>query len=122
MLDGVRERDYDALLELSDPEVQWHSFFAAVGEGGVYRGHEAMRQYMDDLDEAFESAGAEVDDGLAIGDIVVLVGRLHYRGRDSGVESATPAGWLFHFRRRKLVLFRAFREPEKVLAGIGQRT
>ena len=116
----MSRRDFEALAALSDPEVEWHSFFAALGEDGVYRGHAGMRQYMRDLAEAFETARAEPDDALQIGQTVLLVGHLHYRGRDSGVESETPAGWIFQFRANRVLLFRAFRDPEQVIAATGQ--
>ena len=35
-------RDSSRLIALSDPEVEWHSFFA-LSEGGVYRGHDGTR-------------------------------------------------------------------------------
>jgi ketosteroid isomerase-like protein len=118
VLDALGRRDAARLIELSDPEVEWQSFFA-FGEGGAYRGHDGTRRYMRDLEDAFEIGLAEVDDALGIGEVAVLVGRLRYRGKGSGVESASPAGWMMKFREGKLILFRAFREPEQVLGAIG---
>ena len=94
VLDALARRDVAGLIDLSDPEVQWHSFFAEVtfGAGGGYRGHDGIRQYIRDLNDAWEIVRADVDDGLEVGDIVLLVGRIHYRGKASGVETATPAG------------------------------
>ena len=45
-LDAVTRRDLSRLIALSDPEVEWRSFFAIGEEGGVYRGHDAMPQYI----------------------------------------------------------------------------
>lgn len=118
VLDGLGTRDSSHLIALSDPEVEWHSFFA-IGEGGVYRGHDGTRRYMSDLEDAWEVGRAEVDDALCVGDIAVLVGRIHYRGKGSGVESASEAGWMLKFRGGKLLCFRAFREPEQALEAVG---
>ena len=60
-----------------------------------------------------------MDSALEIGDIAVLVGRIHFRGKGSGVESASPAGWMLKFRDGKLLCFRAFREPEQALEAVG---
>jgi hypothetical protein len=49
----------------------------------------------------------------------VLVGRIHYRGKGSGVESASTAGWMLKFRDEKLLCFRAFREPAQALEAVG---
>ena len=45
---------------------------------------------------------ADVDDGIGVGNIALLVGRIHYRGKASGVETASPAGWMFKFREAKV--------------------
>jgi hypothetical protein len=74
---------------------------------------------MSDLNDAFEIGRAEVDDGLGIGDVAVLVGRIHYRGKGSGMESDSPAGWMLKFRDGKVLCFRAFREPQTVLESVG---
>jgi hypothetical protein len=85
------------------------------------RGHDGTRRYISNLDDAFEIGRAEIDDGLGIGDVAVLVGRIVYRGKGSGVESETPAGWMLRFRGGKVICFRAFREPEQALAAVGRR-
>jgi ketosteroid isomerase-like protein len=121
VLAALGTRDPSHLIALSDPEVEWHSFFA-LSEGGVYRGHDGTRRYMSDLSDAWEIGIAEVDDALGIGDVAVLVGRIHYRGKGSGVESASPAGWMLKFRHGRVVCFRAFREPEQALEALGLET
>jgi uncharacterized protein len=121
VMDALGERDADRLIELSDPDVEWHSLFAIGEEGGTYRGHDGARRYMSDIDDAWEVGRAEVDDALGIGDVAVLVGRIRYRGRGSGVESESPVGWMLRFRRGKLVCFRAFRQPEEALEAVGVR-
>jgi|SRR5437667_2748456 len=118
VLEAVTRRDLSRLIAFTDPEVEWQSFFA-VGEEGVYRGHDAMRKYVSDLDDAWEFLRPEVNDGVGVGDVALLVGRLHYRGKTSGVETESPAGWMFRFRNGKVLCFRAFREPEQALGAVG---
>jgi ketosteroid isomerase-like protein len=62
---------------------------------------------------------ADVDDGVGVGDVAVLFGRIHYRGRFSGIETETPAGWMIKVRDGRVVCIRAFREPEKALEAVG---
>jgi uncharacterized protein len=118
VMQTLNTRDPSLLISLSDPKIEWHSFFA-LGEGGAYRGHDGTRRYMSDMNDAFERVRADVDDALGVGNVVVLVGRIHFRGRGSGVESEAPAGWVLRFRDEKLLSFRAFREPEQALAAVG---
>ena len=121
VLDAISGRDLSRLTALTDPEIEWQSFFAELGEGGVYRGHNGLRRYLSDLGEAWEILRPDVDDGLAVGNVAVLVGRVHYRGKGGGVETESPAGWMFRFRRGKVLRFRAFREPEQALEAVGLR-
>ncbi len=119
VMKALSQRDLPRLIDFADPEVEWRSFFAELGEGGVYRGHEGTRRYLNDLSEAWEIVRADVDDALGVGDVALLVGRIHYRGRGSGAETETAAGWMLKFRQRKLLRFRAFRDPERALEAVG---
>jgi ketosteroid isomerase-like protein len=120
VLDAIARRDLKSVIALTDPEVEWHSFFAELGDEGVYRGHKGTRQYMRDLNDAWEIMRADVDKTLGVGEVAVLIGRIHYRGRFSGIETETPAGWMLKFRNGRVVCFRAFREPEHALEVLGQ--
>jgi ketosteroid isomerase-like protein len=93
--------------------------FAELGQGGVYQGHDGTRQYLSDLDDAWEIVRADVDDGIGIGEVAILIGRIHYRGKASGIETESAAGWMLKFRQGKVVCFRAFREPEQALERVG---
>jgi ketosteroid isomerase-like protein len=53
VMDALGRRDLSRLIAFADPEVEWRSFFAELGEGGVYRGHDGTRRYMSDLNEAW---------------------------------------------------------------------
>jgi len=89
-----------------------------LGEEG-YNGHDALRRYLSDIHEAFEDLRPLIDDALEIGEVVIAVGRVYYRGRESGVETDSAAGWIFKFRHEKVIVFRAFFEPEKQLEAVG---
>jgi ketosteroid isomerase-like protein len=119
VMDALSRGDVEAMVGFADADVEWHSFFANLGEGGVYRGHPGTRRYASDLREAWDIVRADVDDMVVVGDVAVLVGRIHYRGKGSGIETETAAGWVLTFREGRLLRFRAFREPEAALAAVG---
>jgi ketosteroid isomerase-like protein len=119
VMDALGRGDLASMIAFADPEVEWHSFFAELGQGGVYRGHDGTRQYLSDLGDAWEIVRADVDDGIGVSDVVLLVGRIHYRGKGSGIETETAAGWMLKFRQGKVICFRAFREPAHALEAVG---
>src|SRR5436190_22814092 len=121
VIEAVARQDLSRLIELTDPEVEWHSFLAELGEEGHYHGHNGIRRYVSDLNDAWELLSTEVADTLAVGALVLAVGQLRYRGKGSGVETQSPAGYIIKFRRGKVVYMRAFREPEQALGAVGLR-
>jgi ketosteroid isomerase-like protein len=118
-IDAVARADLERLLELTDPEVEWESFFAL--HGPAYHGHDGIRRYMRDLTDAFEDIHPQAEHMLSVGPLVIGFGSVHYRGRTSGVETESSAGWLFRFRDGKVLRFRAFGDPVRALEGIGRR-
>ena len=118
VLDMMNRRDVDELIAISDVDVEWHSLFA-IGAGGVHRGHEGTRDYMRNLDDAWEEGYSEVTSALAVDDLALCVGCIHYRGKDSGVEGTAPVGWVLKFRDGKINYFRAFQDPARVLGALG---
>jgi ketosteroid isomerase-like protein len=122
VFDAVARQDLSRLIELTDPEVEWQSFFALGEQGGVYRGHHGIERYIGDLVDAWETVRPEIEDGVGVGAVVVAVGRIHDRGRGSGVETEASAGWVLEFRSQRVLVFRAFQQPEQVLGAIGRST
>ena len=118
-IDAVARQDAARLVELTDPEVEWHSFLAQLGEGGVYRGHDGIWRYMSDLSDAWDFLQTEANDVLTVGDVVVVVGCLRFRGKGSGVETEAPAGYVARVRGGRIAYMRAFRDPEQALLAVG---
>jgi ketosteroid isomerase-like protein len=119
LVDAVARQDLEALLQLTDPDVVFQSYFAQVTEGGVYRGHDGIKQYVADLAETAEVLQSVIDDILRVGATIIAVGRLTYRGKGSGVETETPIGYFLRVRDGRLFRLRAFRDPEETLASLG---
>ena len=118
VIDAVEARDIDRLIELTDSEVEWRSAFVA-GTGGVYRGHNGMREYVRDMKDAWDIVRLDVDHEIGVGEVVLFIGRSHYRGKGSGVEAESESGYLLKFREGRVVTFRPLRDPEKALETIG---
>src|SRR4051812_10111329 len=119
LVDAVASQDLARLIELTDPKVEWHSFFAQLQQGGVYHGHDGIRQYAEDLRETFELLRTDIIDTLCIGAVVLMVGRLRYRGKGSGVESESLGGYLLQDRRGGGAVLGALPGAREGLAAAG---
>ena len=119
--EAASRRDIDALLAVVDPEVEWRGAVAALVGGGatVYRGHEGVREWLRDLEEAFadiEIAYSEIRD---LGERLVALGHFRARGKNSGVLVETPAGWVVEFKDGRVSYVRAYFDPQEALEAAG---
>ncbi|HEX2371440.1 MAG TPA: nuclear transport factor 2 family protein [Solirubrobacterales bacterium] len=96
-------RDIDYWIEHADSEVEVWSKYAALDEGGEpYRGHAGMREWRAEIDRNFEFHEVRADDFRSVGDQVVALGSVRFRGNASGSELQYPFGWVCEMRDGRL--------------------
>jgi ketosteroid isomerase-like protein len=96
---ALNQGEIAALLAIADPSVEYASYLASVSGGaGAYRGHDGIRQFLRDLEEAWDWFRVEVDELRDLGECVLMVGRLQAKGRTSGLEVAKELAWILDFR------------------------
>lgn len=119
-IDAFNRRDLQAMLETVHPEGEWFSFRAQL-EGEPYRGHAGMRRFFEDLTEDWDHFALEVEEIVERGDTVLTVARVRARGRGSGVEVDSTAGFVGEVRDLKLIRLQSFSDPDaaRVAAGLG---
>jgi hypothetical protein len=71
-MDAINRRDFEALAEIVDPELEFHSVIAAV-EGEPFRGPDGMRIWAEQVDAVAEDYFVEVKDVLDAGERSVLL-------------------------------------------------
>ena len=91
-IEAINRRDVEALLPLLDPAIEWHMALQAVlgGEAAVYHGHEGVREYFRDMDEAFANVQVTYSDIRDLGDRVIGIG--NFRTRATASRSSLPSG------------------------------
>jgi ketosteroid isomerase-like protein len=116
---ALNARDADALVALCDPSIEIHSVFAAVG-GAVYHGHDGVRKWQADLEDAWSGEfRSEVDSYFDLGDRTVAVGLLRGRGGQSGIEVAMPASAVAEWRDGRCAYFKAYADRDEALRSLG---
>lgn len=123
-VDAFNRRDVEGQLEELDTEVELHAalFVMLGGESTVYRGHEGLRKYLRDLDEAFaEFQIDEVSEIRELGERVVAIGHLRGRGKASGAEVESPIGYVVEYRNGKALRMDDFFDPKEALEAAGLR-
>jgi ketosteroid isomerase-like protein len=112
-------RDTEAALPYLDPEVELRSAIIGGAEGITYRGHEGVRDWMIESDATFGELRLEPEEWRDTGDDVLLLGRLHARGRESGVEVESAIAWLLTLRGGDIVRMRGYLNPQEALEAAG---
>jgi ketosteroid isomerase-like protein len=123
-IEAFNRRDVDAMLRGNHPDVAYQTAIASMeGDAGVYHGHEGVRQWSRDLDEAVEDLHGVLEELYDLGGGRYLgAGRFHGRGKGSGAEFDVPMAWVYISEETEdelLVRYEAYFEREKALNSVG---
>ncbi|MEK6251007.1 MAG: nuclear transport factor 2 family protein [Actinomycetota bacterium] len=109
---GDREIDAAAV----DPDAEVHSAMTRA----VYRGYGGIKDWMAEIDEQFESWQISVDELRDVPDgSLVVLGRVHFRGRASGVEFDQSIAWLIWFAGERISTMCIFSGHDRALEAAG---
>lgn len=115
---AINGRDVDALIALCDPNIEVRSTFAAVS-GASYRGHDGVRRWQRDLEEAWGSFHVEPEVYFDLGEKTLCLGELRGRGGQSGADVAMPAIGLASWREGLCLSHLGYLRKEDALAALG---
>ena len=97
--DGLR-----AMLPLMDPDVEVVPSGAFPGTQGIFRGHDGVRAFFAQLDEAFDEFWYDLERLVPYADDVVVAEFVtHGRGRGSGLRVQLPAAHVIQVRNGLIV-------------------
>jgi ketosteroid isomerase-like protein len=120
-MEAWNREDLDALIPLSDPEVEFVSIFAGM-EGRTYRGHDGLRRYFADMEDAWAEFIREIEEVRDAGsDQVVVFFRLRGTARASGVPVDERVTTVFHLRAGRLRRMVVYRDRDDALKAAGLR-
>jgi hypothetical protein len=111
--------EVEAFIALCDPSVEVHSSFAALG-GGVYQGHDGVRAYFRDLEDAWGDAfRIEAEAYFDLGESTLAFYALRGQGRQSGMEVAMPIAQEVRYRSGLCVYFKSHADRDDALRELG---
>src|SRR2546421_1688444 len=88
--DAFTSGEPDRAVELWHPDGEFRPAVAGAVEETVYRGHEDLRRYWDDLFSSFSEVRLDDLEFRDVGDRVLVLYQLNVRGRDSDLTIAQP--------------------------------
>ena len=100
-IEAFNQRDVEAILADMDPDIEFESRFAMAG-GSRYHGHDGVRGWLADLDEAWEHIGVEIERVFEDGEETIALITLDAKGRASGLDIREAAAHRLAWRDGKV--------------------
>jgi len=115
---AVLSRDFDALVAITHPDIVFTSMIRE-SEGGVYRGHEGMREFFESLLEVLPDWRPEIEDVEDYGDRMLV--RAHiYASPPGGEVPMEQVLWhVIRLRDGLAIRWDFFRTEEEARAALG---
>jgi ketosteroid isomerase-like protein len=111
--------DIDAALEMFDPEIEWHTYIVPGPGGGVYRGHDGVRELWSEAKKIFGGFRNEPEEMFDAGDQIVAFVRVEGVGAKSGVAVQARIAHLHTFRGGKVLRVESFEDRDAALRAAG---
>jgi ketosteroid isomerase-like protein len=116
---AVNRNDPEAFIRLSDHKVEGTSVITGPF-GTAYRGHDGIRRYFRDLDDAWEgNFQVEIEALFDLGEHTLSFYVFHGRGRRSGVEVTMPGAVVVRWRNGLVAYFKGYADRDEALRELG---
>ena len=114
---AFKDLDAEALVAVSDPEIEFGT--SAAAPGGTYRGHTGIRRYVKEIEGAFGHRwDAEIDRIADAGDDrVILIARVFGQGK-AGEPLELHVAHVWELRDGKLLRGTVYLDPEAALDAV----
>ena len=108
------------LWRLLDPDVEWIPITAPL-DGSGYRGHEGVRQWIDEMRQVWGDFEPLPEEFVDLGDGRLLaIGTWRAQARTSGVQlNSQPGAWLIHLRHQRIIRMQTFSDRRRALEAAG---
>jgi len=115
---ALNRGDLSVVLDLLDPEIEWHEP-ATSPEGGAHRGRDSFERFLRGWLESFDGFRVEPERVVERGDKLVAVVRQTGSGRSSGLQVETRLAHVWTVADGKAVRWEAVADPEAALGDGG---
>jgi uncharacterized protein len=118
--DAFNRDDLERSLEAFDPDVEWHTYIVPGPGGGIYRGHDGVRELWAEAHRIFGEFRNVPEEIFEVGGHVVAYISVEGVGARSGAAVQARIAHLYTFRDGKIASVRSFddRDEARRVAGL----
>ena len=117
-IEAINRGDLEGALKHIHPDVVFEPLRSPVQ--GTYRGHRGFRDWFADTADSFDSFRIDHREVRDLGDDRLLaIGRLHVRGKGSGIETDVPTAGIVTIRDGRMIAFKDYAERAAALEAAG---
>ena len=109
--------DVEELLGWLTEDVELRSAIVGGASGSTYHGHDGVRQWAREVDEAFDELRMLPHEFSEVGDLVVALGHVQARGGASGLVLDVAIGWVVSVRNGKAATLHGYLDHAEALAA-----
>ena len=117
IVDAINRGDIEAVCRLTTEDIVVIALRSATE--GAYVGHDGVRSLFADTGATFEVFRLDYPDVRDLGDGLLVIGTVHFRGRGSQVETSVPSACIARFSEGKLSRFEDFGDARLALQAAG---
>lgn len=121
IVEALNRGDVEAMLARMHPDFEWRPLESSPVAGGVYRGHEQVRRYVEDWLGTFDNLRLELEEPSEVAGRVIAVVHGHARGRASGLQLDTRFCQVWTVRDGAAVGMEEYATRELALAEVHSR-
>jgi ketosteroid isomerase-like protein len=113
--DALNRGDLSVVLELLDPDIEWHEP-APSPDAGTHRGRDSFERFLRGWRESFDGFRVEPEQVVERGDELVAVVRQTGTGRSSGLPVETRLAHVWTVANGRAIRWEAVPDAEAALA------
>jgi serine phosphatase RsbU (regulator of sigma subunit)/ketosteroid isomerase-like protein len=120
LFDAFNRRDSEGITDLCDPGMGFFPVGTAeeLGRTAPYVGPEGLREYMSDVERAWDELLITPHVVERRGPALLVRGRVYARSRELGIRDM-PVAWIWELAAGKFVRGEVFRDPEEAVERLG---
>jgi serine phosphatase RsbU (regulator of sigma subunit)/ketosteroid isomerase-like protein len=116
LFDAFNRRDLEAITDICDPALDFFPVgtAAAVGRTAPYVGPEGLREYLEDVERAWEDLQITPKVVERRSGSLLVRGRVYVRSRELGIRDM-PAAWIWDVADGRFTRGEVFRDPQQAV-------